>query len=205
MTGASSRKYIRLAQHRVSYDRCSISFNFSYRKVTEITFSIFNLFRYSIVLKSASFCQFVNIGNICNYITFRDRWTGIWLFFCNIQIGADDSKPSRSGSPSRDSVQQSQSLPGTAAISGSCDRKEEDYMTEQTHHIIVPSYAAWFDYTALHAIERRALPEFFNGKNKSKTPEMLVLMISDEDFIEPFVVAESLICRFLEENNSLSA
>lgn len=25
---------------------------------------------------------------------------------------------------------------------------------------------------SVHAIERRALPEFFNGKNKSKTPEM---------------------------------
>lgn len=27
---------------------------------------------------------------------------------------------------------------------------------------------------SVHAIERRALPEFFNGKNKSKTPEMYV-------------------------------
>jgi len=53
-------------------------------------------------------------------------------------------------------------------------RKDEDNMTEQTHHIIVPSYSAWFDYNSLHAIERRALPEFFNGKNKSKTPEMYV-------------------------------
>jgi SWI/SNF related-matrix-associated actin-dependent regulator of chromatin subfamily C len=51
-------------------------------------------------------------------------------------------------------------------------RKDDDNMTEQTHHIIVPSYAAWFDYNSLHAIERRALPEFFNGKNKSKTPEI---------------------------------
>lgn len=25
---------------------------------------------------------------------------------------------------------------------------------------------------SIHVIERRALPEFFNGKNKSKTPEM---------------------------------
>ena len=48
----------------------------------------------------------------------------------------------------------------------------DDTLTEQTHHIIIPSYAAWFDYSAIHAIERRALPEFFNGKNKSKTPEM---------------------------------
>lgn len=89
----------------------------------------------------------------------------------------------------------------------------EDNVTEQTHHIIIPSYAAWFDYNRLektesyllleyrvkhveviqtyyvsesldsvflspsvHAIERRALPEFFNGKNKSKTPEMYDLI-----------------------------
>uniref|UniRef100_A0A8C1MBS1 SWI/SNF related, matrix associated, actin dependent regulator of chromatin, subfamily c, member 1a n=1 Tax=Cyprinus carpio TaxID=7962 RepID=A0A8C1MBS1_CYPCA len=48
----------------------------------------------------------------------------------------------------------------------------EDNVTEQTHHIIIPSYAAWFDYNSIHEIERRALPEFFNGKNKSKTPEI---------------------------------
>lgn len=48
----------------------------------------------------------------------------------------------------------------------------EDNVTEQTHHIIVPSYAAWFDYNSIHTIEKRALPEFFNGKNKSKTPEI---------------------------------
>ena len=27
---------------------------------------------------------------------------------------------------------------------------------------------------SIHAIERRAMPEYFNGKNKSKTPEMWV-------------------------------
>uniref|UniRef100_A0A8C9VA63 SWI/SNF related BAF chromatin remodeling complex subunit C1a n=1 Tax=Scleropages formosus TaxID=113540 RepID=A0A8C9VA63_SCLFO len=48
----------------------------------------------------------------------------------------------------------------------------EDNVTEQTHHIIVPSYASWFDYNCIHEIERRALPEFFNGKNKSKSPEI---------------------------------
>nr|CDS30522.2 SWI:SNF complex subunit SMARCC2 [Hymenolepis microstoma] len=42
---------------------------------------------------------------------------------------------------------------------------------EQAHCIVVPSYSAWFDYNAIHAIERRSLPEFFNGRNKSKTPE----------------------------------
>merc|ERR1712038_1713136 len=29
-----------------------------------------------------------------------------------------------------------------------------------------------FDYNAIHSIEKRALPEFFNGKNRSKTPEV---------------------------------
>ncbi|XP_030829488.1 SWI/SNF complex subunit SMARCC2 isoform X3 [Strongylocentrotus purpuratus] len=50
----------------------------------------------------------------------------------------------------------------------------EDNVTEQTHHIVVPSYSAWFDYNSIHAIERRALPEFFNIKNKSKTPEVFM-------------------------------
>lgn len=47
-------------------------------------------------------------------------------------------------------------------------------VTEQSHHIIVPSYAAWFDYNAIHSIEKRALPEFFNSENESKTPEVFL-------------------------------
>ena len=43
---------------------------------------------------------------------------------------------------------------------------------EQTHHIVIPSYSAWFDYNAINSIEKRALSEFFNGKNRSKTPEI---------------------------------
>eukprot|EP00094_Tigriopus_californicus_P005291 TCALIF_05101-PA protein Name:"Similar to SMARCC2 SWI/SNF complex subunit SMARCC2 (Homo sapiens)" AED:0.04 eAED:0.04 QI:0/0.66/0.57/0.85/1/1/7/277/1078 len=55
------------------------------------------------------------------------------------------------------------------------DKEEnDDNVTEQTHHIIVPSYSAWFDYNGIHTVEKRALPEFFNGKNKSKTPEVFI-------------------------------
>lgn len=43
---------------------------------------------------------------------------------------------------------------------------------EQTHHIIIPSYSSWFDYSSIHELEKRALPEFFNAKNRSKTPEI---------------------------------
>ncbi|CAN9503901.1 unnamed protein product [Ophioblennius macclurei] len=50
----------------------------------------------------------------------------------------------------------------------------EDNVTEQTHHIIIPSYTSWFNYNSIHSIEKRALPEFFNGKNKSKSPEIFL-------------------------------
>ena len=66
--------------------------------------------------------------------------------------------------------QQQHASNGLSAAAAAAAEQQE--ACEQTHHIIVPSYAAWFDYTALHEIEKRALPEFFNNKNKSKTPEI---------------------------------
>ncbi|KAJ7512687.1 SWI/SNF complex protein [Mycena galericulata] len=44
------------------------------------------------------------------------------------------------------------------------------YLAAQTHEIIIPSYSAWFDMSKIHPVERRALPEFFNSRNRSKTP-----------------------------------
>ena len=49
---------------------------------------------------------------------------------------------------------------------------QDDNVTEQANHIVIPSYSAWFDYNAIHTVERRALPEFFNQENKSKTAEV---------------------------------
>ncbi|XP_033831366.1 SWI/SNF complex subunit SMARCC1b isoform X2 [Periophthalmus magnuspinnatus] len=48
----------------------------------------------------------------------------------------------------------------------------EENITEQTHHVIIPSYTSWFNNNSIHSIEKRSLPEFFNGKNKSKSPEI---------------------------------
>ncbi|KAG5646362.1 hypothetical protein DXG03_003685 [Asterophora parasitica] len=44
------------------------------------------------------------------------------------------------------------------------------YLAAQTHEVIIPSYSAWFDMAQIHAVEQRALPEFFNSRNRSKTP-----------------------------------
>lgn len=46
------------------------------------------------------------------------------------------------------------------------------YLAQQTHQVIIPSYSAWFDMSKIHEVERRALPEFFNSRNRSKTPSI---------------------------------
>merc|ERR1711962_1468345 len=74
----------------------------------------------------------------------------------------------------------------------------EDTATDQTHHIIVPSYAAWFDYNAIHAIEKRGLPEFFNSKNRSKTPEIYLAyrnFMIDTYRLNPTEYLTSTACR----------
>ncbi|KAI0806204.1 Smarcc1 protein [Irpex lacteus] len=50
------------------------------------------------------------------------------------------------------------------------DEQARKYLAEQAHEVIIPSYAAWFDMSKIHPVERRALPEFFNSRNRSKTP-----------------------------------
>ncbi|KAG9257554.1 SWIRM domain-containing protein [Emericellopsis atlantica] len=45
-----------------------------------------------------------------------------------------------------------------------------DHLISQTHAIVLPSYSTWFDMNAIHEIERKAMAEFFNQRNRSKTP-----------------------------------
>lgn len=45
-----------------------------------------------------------------------------------------------------------------------------EHLMAQTHAIVLPSYSTWFDMNAIHEIERKAMAEFFNNRNRSKTP-----------------------------------
>ncbi|PHH71465.1 hypothetical protein CDD80_5249 [Ophiocordyceps camponoti-rufipedis] len=45
-----------------------------------------------------------------------------------------------------------------------------DHLLSQTHAIVLPSYSTWFDMNNIHEIERKAMAEFFNSRNRSKTP-----------------------------------
>ncbi len=50
------------------------------------------------------------------------------------------------------------------------EQEARKYLAAQTHEVIIPSYAAWFDMSQINKVEERALPEFFNSRNRSKTP-----------------------------------
>lgn len=81
---------------------------------------------------------------------------------------------------------------------GNKDDVEDNNVTEQTHHIIIPSYSAWFDYNSVHVVEKRALPEFFNTKNKSKTPEIYLAyrnFMIDTYRLNPTEYLTSTACR----------
>ncbi|KAI1763776.1 SWIRM-domain-containing protein [Hypoxylon sp. FL1150] len=52
----------------------------------------------------------------------------------------------------------------------SIENAAREHLISQTHAIVLPSYSSWFDMNAVHGIERKALPEFFNHRNRSKTP-----------------------------------
>lgn len=86
----------------------------------------------------------------------------------NSNVNSVEEKTSRPASPTRND--------NTNDSIAKFDKDEgpDDNVTEQANHIIIPSYASWFDYNCIHAVERRGLPEFFNGRNNSKTPEVYI-------------------------------
>lgn len=57
-----------------------------------------------------------------------------------------------------------------ATTKAAVEQSARSHLIEQNHAIILPSYSAWFDMHNIHNIERKALPEFFNNRNRSKTP-----------------------------------
>lgn len=54
------------------------------------------------------------------------------------------------------------------------EKDDDEPYIPQTHTIVIPSYAAWFDFKKIHAIEKESLPEFFTNRNPSKTPQLYV-------------------------------
>lgn len=79
----------------------------------------------------------------------------------------EDGSPAGTGSRAA-AVAASTSAP--AVSRAAVEQSARAHLIEQTHAIILPSYSAWFDMHEIHSLERKALPEFFNNRNRSKTP-----------------------------------
>ncbi|KDQ16737.1 hypothetical protein BOTBODRAFT_129640, partial [Botryobasidium botryosum FD-172 SS1] len=60
--------------------------------------------------------------------------------------------------------------PNLEASRAQLEEQARKYLAAQSHEVIIPSYSAWFDISKINQIEQRALPEFFNSRNRSKTP-----------------------------------
>ncbi|EKD17778.1 uncharacterized protein L3040_002147 [Drepanopeziza brunnea f. sp. 'multigermtubi'] len=76
----------------------------------------------------------------------------------------------------RDAVQNN-GAPGEEGESATSEKSKASieeaaraHLIPQTHSIILPSYSTWFDMHKINSIERKGLPEFFNSRNRSKTP-----------------------------------
>lgn len=78
--------------------------------------------------------------------------------------GGDDEEmaDTKDGTPAVD--------PAPTITKTAAEQSARSHLIDQNHAIILPSYSAWFDMHEIHNIERKALPEFFNNRNRSKTP-----------------------------------
>ncbi|KAG0666959.1 Chromatin structure-remodeling complex protein rsc8 [Maudiozyma exigua] len=43
------------------------------------------------------------------------------------------------------------------------------FLAKQTHPIVLPSFASWFDVSTIHEIEKRSLPDFFDDSSRYKS------------------------------------
>jgi SWI/SNF related-matrix-associated actin-dependent regulator of chromatin subfamily C len=59
--------------------------------------------------------------------------------------------------------------PDQALNKAALESAARSHLIAQTHAIILPSYSQWFDLNKINPIERKSLPEWFNGRNRSKT------------------------------------
>ncbi|KAF7936791.1 hypothetical protein BELL_0405g00110 [Botrytis elliptica] len=94
---------------------------------------------------------------------------------------ADEPKDEVMGdSQAQDEVKESKEGDGeSGATNGQVEKTKasieasaREHLISQTHSTIIPSYSSWFDMHAIAPVEKKSLPEFFNNRNRSKTPSV---------------------------------
>lgn len=95
------------------------------------------------------------------------------------EMAGMDDLPKQDGSPGKEEANGQSSLQQVGDVANeSPERTKESVERAARAHlisqgkqpIILPSYSTWFDMHQISHIEKKALPEFFNNRNRSKTP-----------------------------------
>ncbi|KAJ5908101.1 Winged helix-turn-helix transcription repressor DNA-binding [Penicillium taxi] len=83
-----------------------------------------------------------------------------------LEDAAGESQPPADATEGlEDAVGEDQPAPTKSSLEASA----REHLVQQTHAIILPSYATWFDMNTINPIEKKALAEYFNARNRSKT------------------------------------
>lgn len=82
------------------------------------------------------------------------------------------SAPDNAHASSAPGLPTSSALPNSGKNSESPKPREAPREALNREMYRIPSYAGWFSWGKFHAIERRALNEFFDGRSLSKTPKI---------------------------------
>ncbi|KAF2750052.1 SWIRM-domain-containing protein [Sporormia fimetaria CBS 119925] len=69
-----------------------------------------------------------------------------------------------------DGAEPAEPVDAEAQAKAALESSARAHLIAQTYATIIPSYASWFDMRYIDYRERKALPEFFNERNRSKTP-----------------------------------
>ncbi|KAI9672513.1 MAG: hypothetical protein M1817_003279 [Caeruleum heppii] len=93
------------------------------------------------------------------------------------EMGGTGAETKEDGSPEKNgdtaaatTAQDGAATDQPAQTKASIASSARSHLIAQTHAIILPSYSTWFDMHIIHNLEKKALPEFFNNRNRSKTP-----------------------------------
>lgn len=84
------------------------------------------------------------------------------------EIGSPDKDGDQAGSPAEHADGKVDGQP--TQTKAELESAARSHLVAQRYAVVLPSYSTWFDMRLIHKEERKSLPEFFNSRNRSKTP-----------------------------------
>ena len=84
------------------------------------------------------------------------------------EIGSPDKDDDQAATPAEHADGKADGQP--TQTKAEIESAARSHLVAQRYAVVLPSYSTWFDMRLIHKEERKSLPEFFNSRNRSKTP-----------------------------------